>query len=189
MIDWESTVTSLTFEYYERVVAMLRDGKSNKAILEAYPALRTGIVAGIRHRLKTNRPAPNGRGKPRTWDSPRPEKPKRGKPSIVLVPGSPVDGDCSTEVVFVDKNKEPGYRIYQLKDGMCKYPYSQFKNGDHKFCGEPAMKNKSYCEHHCHVAYDYSRTIKGAYRLTEKGADAIAEANRRRAFKDEWIKS
>lgn len=53
-----------------------------------------------------------------------------------------------------------GVQLVELKDRMCRWPIGDPKESGFKFCGGPAAEGMSYCDHHCHAAYQLNTKSK-----------------------------
>jgi GcrA cell cycle regulator len=52
---------------------------------------------------------------------------------------------------------DPGVRLFDLDEGMCRWPKGDPKDKDFRFCGRGAAEGQSYCARHARLAFKITR--------------------------------
>ena len=133
---WHATGLSAS-----RIAAIIGDGATR------------GAVIGKIHRLNLHLSPPPAR--PRTLPEPRARKKAAPKPEPALKrEPTPI-----RPVAPRPLPPRPPLAVHapvvlqELRAHHCRWPVEEIAPRVLRYCGEPAVEGKSWCEHHCHSAY------------------------------------
>jgi hypothetical protein len=166
MVTW-------TEKRVERLKLLHKEGFPATAIAKKLgPEFTKGMVAGKIHRVGLAAKPAKKPAHPKLdtapLSRPTPAKPKfAGSASasvrIIVPPAAPRRPTPAATVGPVT-----GIRLYDLREGHCRWPVGNDRPAKF-FCGAASVPSKSWCEHHCRMAYGHRPTHQNRERKRSPG--------------------
>jgi GcrA cell cycle regulator len=140
----------MSAERIEQVLALRRAGWLYDQIARKLGVSR-GAVAGVVDRARKAGEvfAPGERPK---------RSPKTRPAPAELVATTLCVADAPAEPICASFGRKA---FFQLREGDCRFPFGDMRQGGVSFCGEPALEGRSWCRAHAEIVY---RPKEGARR-------------------------